>query len=121
MKKEFIDQLIIVEMDRVKRLHPEWPNDIIHAAAIIVQETGELMKACLDLVYFGGSERSVRNEVVSVAAMAERFMLYFPEYYEYVPRFGLDPKIVFFDGPEYDQLERLKLLDPRFKRKKGEG
>ncbi len=92
MKKEFIDQLIIVEMDRVKRLHPEWPNDIIHAAGILLQEAGELMKACLDLVYFGGSERSVRNEVVSVAAMAERFMLYFPEYYEYVPRFGPDPR-----------------------------
>jgi len=92
MKKEFIKQLIIVELDRATRQHPEWPDDIIHAAAIIMEEAGELMKACLDLVYFGGSERSVRNEVVSVAAMAERFMLHFPEDYEYVPRYGPDKR-----------------------------
>ena len=101
MKKEFIEQLIIVELDRATRQHPEWPNDIIHAAGILVEEAGELIKACLDLVYFGGSERSVRNEVVSVAAMAERFMLHFPE--------------------DYPIVRIAPGLDPRFKRKEGEG
>jgi len=96
MKKAFIEQLIVVELDRATRQHPEWPDDIIHAAAIIMEEAGELMKACLDLVYFGGSERSIRNEVVSVAAMAERFMLHFPE---------------------YSQITEYAMKDMRFKRK----
>lgn len=109
MKKAFIEQLIIVELDRATRQHPEWPDDIIHAAAVIMEEAGELMKACLDLVYFGGSERSVRNEVVSVAAMAERFMLHFPEHYKSTKRF---PRM-----PITNQLGRLIRLDPQFKRK----
>lgn len=106
MKKAFIDQLIIVELDRAMRQHPEWPTDIIHAAAVIMEEAGELMKACLDLVYFGGSERSIRNEVVSVAAMAERFMLHFPDDYK-----------SFSHIPIADQFDRLMSLDSRFKRK----
>ena len=100
MKKEFIKQLITIELDRATRQHPEWPDDIIHAAAILAEETGELVKACLELVYFGGDERSVRNEVVSVAAMAERFMLHFPE--------------------DYPGLKRTP-WDSRFKRKEGKG
>ena len=101
MKKAFIEQLIIVELDRATRQHPEWPTDIIHAAAVIMEEAGELMKACLDLVYFGGSERSIRNEVVSVAAMAERFMLHFPE--------------------SYPQITENLMKEMRFKRKEERG
>lgn len=108
MKKEFIEQLIIVELDRATHQHPEWPDDIIHAAAVIMEETGELMKACLDLIYFGGSERSVRNEVVSVAAMAERFMLHFPEDY---------PIVRIAKGIESTLDPFAKSLLPQFKRK----
>lgn len=80
MKKEFIEQLIKIEMDMATRKHPEWPEDIIHAAGILAEETGELLKACLDLVYFGGTKRHVRDEAISVATMAERFLLNFDNY-----------------------------------------
>lgn len=86
MKKEFIDQLIKIEMDMAVRKHPDWPEDIIHAAAILAEESGELLKACLDLVYFGGTGRNVRDEAISVATMAERFLLNFPDHYRTVPR-----------------------------------
>lgn len=105
MKQEFINQLILIELDRATRQHPEWPDDIIHAAGIIVEEAGELMKACLDLVYFGGDERSIRNEIVSVAAMAVRFMLHFPEYYSHI-----QAKIRLFEDAEKGM---------KFKRKEG--
>ena len=100
MKKEFIKQLITIELDRAMRQHPEWPNDIIHAAAVVVEEAGELMKACLDLVYFGGDERSIRNEIVSVAAMAERFMLRFPEHYPPIKRTPWDPRFKRKEGKD---------------------
>lgn len=109
MKKEFIEQLIIVELDRATRQHPEWPDDIIHAAAVVVEEAGELMKACLELVYFGGDERSIRNEIVSVAAMAKRFMLHFPEYYSH---FQARDRLAKHLKKEFGK-------DPNFKRKEG--
>jgi hypothetical protein len=88
MKKEFIEQLIIIEKDLAERLHPEWPTDIIHAAAIIMEEAGELMKACLDRVYFDGKKKKIRDEAVSVAAMCERFLEHFPDDYKhpFIPR-----------------------------------
>jgi len=83
MKKEFINQLITIELDRAKRFDPVWPKDIMDAAGIIVEKNRKLMTACLEVVHFGGSEKNVRDEIVSIAAMAERFMLHFPEYYSH--------------------------------------
>lgn len=103
MKKEHIEQLIIITKDLAERQHPEWPSDIIHAAAVIAEETGELVQACLDLVYFGGTFKDVQDEVISVAAMAERFLEYFPEHYRIVSRYGWNPK---FKRKEKDEGNR---------------
>lgn len=89
MKKDFIEYLIKIEMDRAIRKHPDWPEDIIHAAVILFEEAGELAKACLDFVYFDGIERNVRDEAISVATMAERFLLHFPDHYKLSIEFSL--------------------------------
>ena len=92
MKKEHIDQLRLIVLDLAEKVHPQWPNDIIHAAAIIAEESGELMQACLNYVYSDGGLKEIEDEAMSVAAMVHRFMLHFPEYYEFVPRYGPDKR-----------------------------
>ena len=45
MKIEAILGLVMAEIDRAEKLHPVWPTDPVKAAAIPVEEAGELLKA----------------------------------------------------------------------------
>ena len=67
---------------RAKKLHPDWPRDPVHAAAILSEEVGELVQAANDfkwspLTSIGNTEEyrtRMREEVIQVAAMAIRFL-----------------------------------------------
>lgn len=79
-KKEIID-LIMIELEKAKRKHPEWPRDIIHASAIICEEAGELIQAALDYCYAPESGNmkaeqwlNIEKEAIQVGAMAIRFL-----------------------------------------------
>ena len=65
---------IYAELQRAERLHPVWPSDPIHQAAIVSEEAGELVKAVNDMVWKGASIEDVRAEAVQVGAMAIRFL-----------------------------------------------
>jgi hypothetical protein len=73
---------VTAELDRAKRQHPRWPNDPIHAAAIVAEECGELQKAVLEAVYepWKGSRLNIRAEAVQTAAMCLRFIAHLGEY-----------------------------------------
>ena len=67
------------EIDRARELHPEWPTDQIHAAAIVCEESGELMRAAINYEY--GSDEpcakgylEMRKEAIHTAATAIRFL-----------------------------------------------
>lgn len=65
---------IVDELKRAEQKHPNWPTDIIHAAAVVGEESGELIQASLQQRYEGGSTFNCTNEAVQVAAMAIRFL-----------------------------------------------
>lgn len=65
---------ILKEYKRAKSKHPVWPEDIIHASAVLSEESGELVKATLQYVYEEGKLNEADNEAVQVGAMALRFL-----------------------------------------------
>ena len=61
------------EYRHAKKLHPNWPRDIVHAAAIVNEEAGELIRAAVQN-YYGdeATQPEVITEAVQTAAMAMR-------------------------------------------------
>ncbi len=68
--------LIAREYIRAKAKHPQWPSDIIHAAAIVAEESGELIRAALQEQYEETSSESTYTEAIQTAAMGLRFYLH---------------------------------------------
>jgi hypothetical protein len=64
------------ELDAAERKFPRYPRDAIHAAAIVAEESGELVQAALQFTYEGGSYVRLRREAIQVGAMALRFLLH---------------------------------------------
>jgi len=65
---------ILAEVKRAENLHPRWPEDIIHAAAIVSEESGELIQAALNHVYFGDDREKIRKEAIQTAATCIRLL-----------------------------------------------
>ena len=63
---------ILQEVERAEGKHPQWPDDIIHAVAIVAEESGEAVRAALNHVYHGGAIDDVRTELVQTAATCIR-------------------------------------------------
>lgn len=70
---------IVIELERAKKLHPNWPADIIHAVAVVAEESGEAVRAALNMHYQGGSIADLRTELVQTAAMCVRMIENLPE------------------------------------------
>ena len=66
---------IIAELKRAERKFPGFPTDPVHAAAIVVEEAGELQQAALQFTYEGGSFGAMYAEAMQTGAMALRFMM----------------------------------------------
>ena len=67
--------LIFEELRKAEMKWAGWPDDMIHAAAIVAEEAGELCQAALDSVYSRGSIDNMRIEAAQVAAMGIRFLI----------------------------------------------
>lgn len=67
--------LILSELAQARAKHPQWPVDVIHAAAILAEEAGEVVKAALDMTYDGGSVEDVRTELAQTGAMCLRMLV----------------------------------------------
>lgn len=74
MIEEILD-LIVAELKSAEAKHPGWPTDPIHGAAIVAEESGELVQAAIDYVYTNGEEGRMVAEAVQTAAMGIRFLL----------------------------------------------
>ena len=66
---------IVAELERAERKFPGWPVDPVHAAAVVVEEAGELQQAALQFTYEGGGFDAMCKEAVQTGAMALRFLL----------------------------------------------
>lgn len=74
MKTEKALALILAELERAETLHPDWPRDPVHQAAIVAEESGELVQASLNHHYEKGNRNRMVTEAVHTAAVALRFL-----------------------------------------------
>lgn len=67
--------LILAEVESARQKHPNWPaNDTLFAAAIVSEESGELMRAAVQHKGEGGSLDACDKEAIQTAAVAIRFL-----------------------------------------------
>lgn len=67
------------ELSRAEIKHPDWPEDKIHAAAIVAEESGELVRAALNYEYEGARYYDMHTEAIQTAATCFRFVLNAPD------------------------------------------
>ncbi len=79
-------QVVMDEVRRATHKFPTWPNDPLHAVAILGEEFGELTKAVLQTTYepHKVQEGELRTEAIQTAAMALRFLASLDRY-EFAP------------------------------------
>lgn len=78
-EQEAINQ-ILNELHDAEIEHPTWPEECIHAASIVVEEAGELLRDCATFEE-NGDMRLIENmhiEAVQTGAMAARFLKNLP-------------------------------------------
>lgn len=79
MNKQEIWKEIDAEMKRAKKKFPVWPDHIVSRAAIVCEESGELLQASLDYKYNKKQKREsvkelMKQEAIQVAVTAIRFL-----------------------------------------------
>lgn len=75
---EYAISQVFEELSKAEKKHPGWPEDKIHAVAILIEEAGEAMQAAIDCVYTGGNIEHLREELAQTGAMAIRALLHLP-------------------------------------------
>lgn len=65
---------IIKEYKRAIDKHPAWPDNHIEQAAIVCEESGELIRAALQNKYESGHRDELQKEAIHTGAMALRFL-----------------------------------------------
>lgn len=73
---------VLAELDRATAKFPTWPDDPLHAVAVVNEEVGELNKAVLQQVYEPQKNplNAVHDEAVQAAAMLLRFIASIDQY-----------------------------------------
>lgn len=66
---------VLMELHKAQVKHPQWPKDYIHAAAIVQEESGELIRASLQHCYEKGRYYDMQHEAIQTAAMGIRFIV----------------------------------------------
>lgn len=74
MKIEIALAQIFSEVERAEKLHPDWPTNPIHQAAIVAEEAGELLQASLNHNEHKGSKKAMITEAFHTAASVIRFL-----------------------------------------------
>ena len=62
------------ELNKAKKKHPSYPDDMFRQVAIMNEEAGEVTKAVLHYHYEAGSIEDVRKELIQTAAMCIRML-----------------------------------------------
>ncbi len=70
--------LVLNELIAARRQWPNWPTDLVYAAAVVSEEAGELVKAANDAHYKGTDPELCKGEAEQTAVTAIRFLANFP-------------------------------------------
>lgn len=65
---------VSTEIDDARDKYPDWPSDIIHQAAIVAEESGELVRAALNHAYHKEPIENARKEAIQTIVTAIRFL-----------------------------------------------
>jgi NTP pyrophosphatase (non-canonical NTP hydrolase) len=65
---------IITELDRAEAKHPDWPEDLVHAAAIVCEEAGEVLREANSLREGHGRIQELKMELIQTAVTAIRMV-----------------------------------------------
>jgi len=74
MEVHAIIEAALDEVARAEVKHPEWPQDLIHQAAIISEESGEMVRATLQAHYEDGPIGNVYTEAIHTLATTIRLL-----------------------------------------------
>ena len=74
MTYEQAAQLALAEIQRAKEKWPDWPMDPVHAAGVVAEESGELLRAAMEYYYDDGPHAAMLTEAIHTAATALRFI-----------------------------------------------
>lgn len=65
----------LCELHRTRQLYPLWPADLVHAAAVVTEEAGEVLKAANDVQWHNKSSREeLTRETIQMIAMGIRLL-----------------------------------------------
>lgn len=69
------------ELDKARAMFPWWPSDIVQAAAIASEESGETVKAVNNYYWSHGDDTltDIRKEAIQAIAMWIRFLAETPD------------------------------------------
>lgn len=68
--------IVRMEIERTISKHPIWPKLPVHQAAIVCEESGELIREALHLEHEGcGDEKRFIEEAVQTAAVSIRLIM----------------------------------------------
>ena len=67
---------LVNEFNRAGSLHPIWPTDIIHQAAMVAEEAGEVVRAANNHKWHGKPIEEVRTELAHTGAMCIRMLMH---------------------------------------------
>lgn len=68
-------ELIRQEVERAKTKHPDWPTDPVYQAAIVAEESGELVRAALQHKREGADDYPIFREAIQTAATCVRLLM----------------------------------------------
>jgi len=75
MKIEKVMYLVMQEIARAEEIHPNWPTDVVRAAANVAEESGELIQACNNFDENPDTSKTMMmTEAIHTAATAMRFL-----------------------------------------------
>ena len=76
MTDEQVFALVRTELDRARMRYPAWPTDIVHAAAIASEESGEVVKSVNNYFWDQGDDtwQDIEKEAIQAIAMWCRFL-----------------------------------------------
>ena len=74
-------QPLLYELRKAEAKHPGWPDDVVHGAAVMVEEAGESMQAALDHFYRPSlfTLDALRKELAQTGAMCIRMLAHLPK------------------------------------------
>jgi hypothetical protein len=69
-----IFEVVKLALASAREKYPDWPVDIVHAAAVVAEESGELVQAALDWHYKGARIERTFEEAIHTIVTAVRFL-----------------------------------------------